>query len=309
MARSSSGRARRSRGHGAQYVLFRLLIAALSRLDWDGARRLGRSLGGFAFRVVRLRRSVTLANLQEAFPEKSEAERQRIALGAYRSFGITFLELLLMARRSRGEIGSRADIDHPEYFAQVRAEGRGAVLLSGHFGNWEITGAGVAALGHPVAAFVARQRNLRIDAEVRRAREAAGMRVLYTDEGLRAGLRALRQGDFLAFLFDQDAGRDGVFAPFFGRPASTPIGPFRFARLAGCPILLGLSHREPDGRYVLEVTPPLRLSEDLPAEEAERRLLQEANALLEAAVRRYPEQWFWMHRRWKSRPAADDDRR
>lgn len=278
------------------------MLLLLSRLSWDGARRLGRFLGVIAFDLVRIRRRETLENLAASFPELGKTARVRMARECYRGFGATFLEIFLLPRLRACDFSERIRFSDPESFARIRAEGTGAVLLTGHLGNWELGGAAAAALGHPTWVLVARQRNPRVDEYVRRAREDAGMRVLYVEEGLRAGLRVLRRGEFLVFLFDQDAGRDGVFAPFFGRPASTPLGPFRFARLARCPILMGLCRREADGRYFVELPPPLWVRTDLPPEAAEREALRAANSLLEDAVRRYPEQWFWMHRRWKTRP-------
>jgi len=304
VSRVSRGRSGARRGtHALEYALFWVLLAALASLSWDGARRLGHALGSFAFDLLRLRRRVVLENLAHAFPEMSPKERTSLARACYRAFGITFLELFLLPRTPPREVLQRVRFADPEVFARVRAEGRGAVLLSAHLGNWELLGSACAALGHPLTVLVARQRNRRVDERVRAAREAAGMRVLYTDGGLRPVLRALQCGEFVAFLFDQDAGRGGEFAPFLGRPASTPLGPFRFARLAGCPIVMGLSVRRPDGSYTADL-PVLCLSRELDAGEAERAALREANRLLEAAVRRYPEQWFWMHRRWKTRPVA-----
>jgi KDO2-lipid IV(A) lauroyltransferase len=288
--------------HLVEYAWFRVLLFLLSGLTWNGARRLGRILGGVAFDLLRFRRRVTLENLAAAFPEKGAAELVPLARECYRSFGVTFLELILLPRLGPEDLASRVRFSDPELYVRVRREERGAVLLTGHLGNWELMGAAAAALGHPLTALVARQKNRRVDAYVRRARETSGLKVLYVDQGLRAGLRVLRRGEFLVFLFDQDAGRDGVFVPFFGRPASTPLGAFRFARLAGSPIILGLGRRDERGVYRVELHGPIRLRDDLPPEEAELEALREANALLEDAARRYPAQWFWMHRRWKTRP-------
>ena len=136
-------------------------------------------------------------------------------------------------------------------------------------------------------------------------RESAGIRLLYTDRGLMPVMRALRGNGFVAFPIDQDAGRDGVFVEFLGRLASAPLGPVRFARRAGCPIIPGFCLRQPDGTYKLEMPGPVWVRTDLPPDEAEREALTRVTALLEEVVRRYPEQWFWMHRRWKTRPPGE----
>ncbi len=292
--------------HLAEYLLFRGLLLVLSRLSWTKAQALGRALGSLTWRILRIRRRVTLDNLEHAFPDLPPFGRREIARSCYRQFGSTFLELCQLPRVAPPGILARTRITHPEYFEEARAQGRGAILLTGHIGNWEVGGAAVAQLGHPTWVLVRPQNNRRVDAYVTRARESSGMRVLSTDRGLRPVMRLLAANEFLAILADQDAGRDGVFVPFFGRPASTPLGPVRFARLARCPIIFGYGLRQPDGSFLLEMPPPLRVREDLPPLEAEMEALRRSVSYLEEMVRRYPDQWFWMHRRWKTAPPEAD---
>jgi Kdo2-lipid IVA lauroyltransferase/acyltransferase len=290
--------------HAVEYALLRLLLLLLSRLSWSGTARLGSLLGRFTFSVLRLRRKVALENLAFSFPSWSEERRLQVARACYAHFGVTFLELCLLARITPEELRQRVKILNPSVFERAREEGRGAVCLTGHLGNWEMSGAALAAHGFPTWAVVRRQRNRLVDAYVTRAREAGGLRVLPMDRSLRGILRALRGNGFVAFLADQDAGRDGLFVPFLGRPASTPRGPARFARLSGAPIIPGFALRQADGTYALETPEPVRVRTDLPPEEAEAEAVRRTAALLEEVVCRVPEQWFWMHRRWKTRPEA-----
>lgn len=262
----------------------------------------GRGLGLFAFEVVRIRRAVTLDNLAHAFPEWSPRERLQVARDCYRHFGVTFLELCCFPGLTPSQIADRVRLENTRPFDLARAEGRGAVLLTGHVGNWELLGAAAAAAGYPFWVLVRRQSNPRVDAYVTQARESAGMRVLPADESLLPVWRALHRNEFVAFLSDQDAGRHGIFVPFFGRPASTPLGPIRFARRSGSPIVVGFALRRKDGRYRSEFFDPIHVRDDLPPEEAEREATERTVAQLEAVVRQYPEQWFWMHRRWKTKP-------
>ncbi len=291
--------------HLLQYVALRAVIEVLSVLPWSATRALGRGLGAFAARVLHLRWRVALENLSHAFPERSQAERERIARAAYGEIGTTFLELFRHLRP--GEAIRRVhNVDAPP-LEQLRAGGKGAVLVTGHFGNWELVGAALVDLGWPLTALVATQRNRRVDALVTRMRERAGLKILRTDEGLRPMLRVLLRNEFLCFLNDQDAGSEGRFVSFLGRPASTAVGPARFARLAGCAILCGHSIRRVDGTYDLKISEPIVLREDLPPEEAELEATTRMVAILDALVRTYPEQWFWMHRRWKTRPPGEKE--
>lgn len=295
----------------AEYLGFRFLLLSLNWLDWPAQRALGRWLGRFTGRVVRLRWRVTIENLRVAFPNLSSSEWARLARRSYEAFGITFLELLQLHRLKRGEASRRVHFDEPDEIGAALAEGRGVVVWTGHFGNWELVGAAVADRGRTISALVRTQRNARIDRFVTRARESAGYRVLRVESGLRPVLHALKRNEVVAFVGDQDAGRDGIFLPFLGREASWHVGPARFARLAGCPIVAGFAARQADGRYRMEALHLLRVRTDLPPEEAELEVTRQLAALLEEAIERYPEQWFWMHRRWKStrpeRSGAQDD--
>lgn len=217
------------------------------------------------------------------------------------------MELARLSRARPDEVLSRVEFEDPERFHDLRSRGRGVVLYTGHLGNWEVVGSAIAALGQPIWVVVATQRNRRVDTFVRRTRERAGMGVIRAEEGLRPILRALRRNEMVAFVADQDAGRDGEFVEFLGRPASTHLGPARFARLTGAPIQAGFAVRLSDGRYRCELPPAIEVRTDLSDARAEQLALGEMTALLEAAVRRYPEQWFWMHRRWKSRPRLETE--
>ena len=137
-----------------------------------------------------------------------------------------------------------------------------------------------------------------------RERERSGLTAIPADRGVRRVYESLRAGRWVALLADQDARRHGVFVPFLGRPASTALGPARIALATGAPILMGFVTREPDGRMVLEVEPPLAIP-DPGAPDAALRLTALHTARLEAQVRARPEMWFWLHRRWKTAPPAE----
>jgi Kdo2-lipid IVA lauroyltransferase/acyltransferase len=291
--------------HLLEYALFRVLLFPLERLSWNAAGQVGRGLGAIAFSLLRIRRRVVLDNLAHAFPAWSPARRLAVARECYRQFGITFLELLLLPRTRPEDLVARATLGDSAQFDSALQGGHGAIIVTGHLGNWEALGASLAARGYPLFGLVARQRNLRVEAQVRRMRESAGIRLLYTDRGLMPVMRTLRGNGFIAFPIDQDAGRDGIFVEFLGRLASAPLGPVRFARRAGCPIIPGFCVRRPDGRYLLEMPGTVWVRADLPPDEAEREALTRLTALLEEVVHRYPEQWFWMHRRWKTRPPGE----
>jgi KDO2-lipid IV(A) lauroyltransferase len=179
----------------------------------------------------------------------------------------------------------------------------GTIILCGHFGNFELIGAYCGTLA-PVDFVVKRLSNPGAEALITRARRAAGVGVIHTGATMRAAYESLRRGHVLAMVGDQDAGRRGIFVPFLGRMASTPSGPARLAVQAGVPILMAFPVRLADGRYRIEVEEPL-MPGDARDPDAVRRLTLQHVAVLEKWVRKYPHMWFWLHRRWKTRPPEE----
>jgi KDO2-lipid IV(A) lauroyltransferase len=149
---------------------------------------------------------------------------------------------------------------------------------------------------------VGEQRNRLVEALMDRVRRSRGLSILSAERDLRGLMGALRRREFVAIAGDQDAGRDGIFIDFLGRPASTAVGPVRLARRFGVPILMGFALRRQDGGMRLELQPPIVVPQDGDESEVVLKYTRSWSATLEEYVRRYPDQWFWMHRRWKTRP-------
>jgi len=187
---------------------------------------------------------------------------------------------------------------------QARAAGAGVVVVSGHFGNWELMGASIAILGYPASYVVTRQENELVERQMDNLRRSAGIEIIKRRDAAKGVLKALKQNRLVAILSDQDAHEAGAFVPFFGRPASTPRGAALFALRTGAALIFAESYRQGLGR--LRVVFDRIPMQDLPAERdaAVFELVRRFTARLEDAVRRHPQQWFWMHRRWKTRPPA-----
>lgn len=282
-------------------LLARGALAGSGAVSWERARAAGERLGD-AVRVLGIRRRVAEANLALAFPDWSEAERQRVLREHYRELGRVTAEYAHLDRLARAPAG--------EVFVDLRGldvleglRGRGVVLLSGHYSNFELLGARVGRM-HPVDFLVRPLSNPGAEALIARVRARAGVGCISTAEGTRGIYAALAAGRWVAILGDQDARRRGCFVPFLGQPASTAAGPARVALKSGAPIVMGFSVRRPDGRFDLEVHGPL-VPPEPGAPGAVERLTALHTALLEERVRARPELWFWLHRRWKTRPPRD----
>ncbi len=259
-------------------------------------------LGRFVFYAIRIRRQVTESNLRQAFPERNETEIRRLARSTYEHFGMMMLESLKLLSMSRDEVVGAIRILDFKALEQARAAGRGAVMITGHMGNWEYLGAWVSISGFPATFMFQEQANPYVSRLIRRYRERMGMDVVPRGMALRSYLRALKQGRFVAVVADQDAGRNGIFVDFMGRPASTPTGPARFALKTGAPIIFSISFRDRQGN-LCGTFEMLDIPYD-PAheEQAIRQIVEACTRKLENWIRKYPEQWFWMHRRWKTKP-------
>ena len=286
--------------HALEATLVRILMAGARALPWRASLNAGAALGE-ALGVVGVRRRVAAENLARAFPERSAAERAAILRANYRELGrvaVEYARLGELVRAPAGEVVARVGgLDHLE---RARAAGRGAILLSGHVGNVELMGA-MLGRHHPVDFVVRPLSNPAVEALLSRARAGAGVGQISAATGTRRVYQALRENRLVAMLGDQDARQHGVFVPFFGHPASTALGPARFALATGAPILMGFDLRGPDGRHELEIEPPLEAG-DPEAPGAAERLTALHVARLERWVRERPASWFWLHRRWKTAP-------
>ena len=282
-----------------------LLLITVRALPRPLLLALGRGLGHFTFSVLRIRRHVTMENLRQAFPEKSARDVQDLAARCYRHFGMMMLEypcLLYMSKQELLSLIELATNDGNSHLDTVVQEKTGAVIISPHFGNWEYLGAWLAVKGYPVSFIAQRQNNPYVNRLILRTRTRMGMHMIDRKSmGLRQILRALRERRFVFIMPDQDAGPDAVFVPFFGRSAATARGAAAFVVKTGVPIVMCALTRQAGGHYRL-ATEILRF--DLPGDWAEEKKITEITAryttALETHIRRQPEQWLWLHRRWKT---------
>jgi KDO2-lipid IV(A) lauroyltransferase len=291
-----------SRAHALEAFAVSGLSRLASTLPRNGALAIG-SAFGLAVGALGVRARVARENLARAFPETPAGEREAILAGHYRELGRVALEyprIPDLVRLPDGEVV--AGVDGIENFEAARGAGRGALMVSGHFGLFELMG-GWMAQRHPVSFLVKPLSNPRVERWIRSIRERAGAELINTGSGTRGVLRALQRNRWVCILADQDARREGVFVPFFGVPASTPRGPAAIALRTGVPIIMAFIERQADGRHRLEFQPPLALP---PAgdPDPERTLTAAHVRALEERIRRRPDQYFWLHKRWKTAPPA-----
>lgn len=293
--------------HRLEYAGFRLVGGLVSVLPESLAFGLGELLGWFTGVVLRIRRDVVDENLVRAFPDRPEAWRDRVAVASYRHLLRESVATLRHSRLPADRIRSMCRIENLDELRRDLDRGKGAIIVSAHLGNWEMGSASGAAYGVPIDAVMHRQRNRRFDRDLRETRGRLGMGIIIRDVAPRQVLRSLRANRVVALVADQNVSRSGIFVDFFGVPASTARGPAVFAIRTGAPLWYAFAVRTDgeDVRYRVELR---RLEVPLGegGEEDVRRITQALNHALEEGIRAYPEQYFWQHRRWKTRPPAGE---
>jgi KDO2-lipid IV(A) lauroyltransferase len=274
-------------------------------------RGLARQLAGMlAFAVYwahgRLRR-VGVRNLELALPELLNQKRKRILRGVYLHLGWQLVEFCRMPRYTAENTRGWLRTEGLEHYLAAEARGKGVLIVTGHLGAWELSSFYHSLMGHPMGMVIRRLDNRRLDDYVNGIRCLHGNRVLHKDDFARGLLTSMRQGKTVGILMDTNmTPPQGVFVRFFGRPACTASGLAHVALKTGAAVLPGFVLWEPAERqYVLHFGPELVFTRTGDAQADILAATQQCTEAIEAWIRRYPDQWLWIHRRWKTRPAGE----
>jgi Kdo2-lipid IVA lauroyltransferase/acyltransferase len=274
-------------------------------------RRLARCASGvlaiFVFLVLGRLRRVGEFNLEMAFPELSPREHRRILRGVYRHLGWQLVEFCRMPAYTAENTRDWIRTEGLEFYLAAEARGKGVLVLTGHLGAWELSSFYHSLMGHPMGMVIRRLDNRLLDDFVNGIRCLHGNRVLHKDDFARGLLTAMRAGEAVGILMDTNmTPPQGVFVPFFDRLACTASGLARVALKTGAAVLPGFMVWEPaERRYVLRFGPELTFAETADLETDVVTATAQCNQVLEAWIRRYPDQWLWIHRRWKTRPPGE----
>jgi KDO2-lipid IV(A) lauroyltransferase len=262
---------------------------------------LGEALGSAAW-VLRLRRRVALEGLRRAFPERTEEERRATGRAAYRQLGRSLAEIALSRGIRDADLEELVRFEGWDRYESARAGGRGVVVAVAHFGNWELLARACARRGVPLTAITRALRG-RLNERLLAARREGGLRELPDRGSSGAALRLLRRGETLAVVIDQNMRPSrGVFVDFFGEPACTTPAAAVLALRTGAPLLAAFPVRGPDGTHRVWLEGPFAPPPGTRGRSAVKALTQEVTRAVERAVRAHPDHWFWVHRRWKTRP-------
>jgi Kdo2-lipid IVA lauroyltransferase/acyltransferase len=287
-------------------VLYRLLLIVTAigrRIPLRTGRFFGRMLGRLAWHVARRERRKALANIGIAFPEWPDAKRNETIRAMFRHMGMSLFEIAWLPnlKEERGVTTTMFE-GAEEVMAQIDA-GRGVIIFTAHCGNWEWLACGTGLFGRPTSVLQRERDQPELNRYITELRANAGVHSI--DRGsassARDMMRIIKHGGILAFLVDQNLRTESVKVPFFGRLAPTPIGPAKLAIRTEALVSVTFTERLPDGRHLIRYLPPIQCKRgDDPV-----ALVAHATTLIEEQIRRVPEQWVWMHDRWKERPQWD----
>jgi Kdo2-lipid IVA lauroyltransferase/acyltransferase len=271
------------------------------------ARSIGAFIGRLALFLTPRLASVGDLNLRLAFPAKSAAERQQILRRLYRNLGWLLAEFCQMPRYTPETTRSFIRYDGLEHYLAARAEGRGVLILTGHLGAWELSSFYHSLMGYPMSIVIRRLDNPLVDSLVNHIRCLHGNQVLHKDDFARGLLASMRRGETVGILMDTNmTPPQGSFVDFFGQSACTGTGLARIAMKTGARVLPGfLLWEEATKQYVLRFGAPLSVATggDVEADAIANTAL--FTKVIEDYVRQYPDQWLWVHRRWKTRPQGE----
>jgi Kdo2-lipid IVA lauroyltransferase/acyltransferase len=290
-----------------EYWLVRAVAGGIGALPRGVARMLAGALAWGAYHALSRLRRVGERNLELALPELSRVERRRILHGVYRHLGWQLVEFCRMRRYTPENTRGWIRTDGLERYLAAQARGKGVLVLTGHLGAWELSSFYHSLMGHPMGMVIRRLDNRLLDDYVNSIRCLHGNQVLHKDDFARGLLTAMRAGEAVGILMDTNmTPPQGEFAPFFGIQACTASGLARVALRTDAAVLPGFMVWEPaEARYVLHFGDELVFAQTEDAEADVLAATAQCNQVLEAWIRRYPDQWLWIHRRWKTRPAGE----
>ena len=290
-----------------EYSVARAIFASLNAMPLDWAMKTGQGLGRIAYSVVGHLRRTGDRNLKLAFPEKTDAERQRLLKGTFvglgRQLGL-FSKFATDSRESLLEITRWEGLEHLE---AAKATNRPIIMFTGHVGAWELSSFGLSLRQSPISFLVRRLDNPKVEEMVDRIRTRFGNQSVDKRNAARPMLNILKSGGMLGLLVDLNTlDEEAIFVDFFGVPASTT---FMLAKLAlrteATVIPIFVPWDETSRKFLVHILPPVPVERGGDEEEDIRRLTAKLTKVVEEYIRRYPDQWLWIHKRWKTRPKGE----
>jgi KDO2-lipid IV(A) lauroyltransferase len=290
-----------------EYLIARSLLASFALLPLRLALFTGSILGGLGYYFSGRLRRTGQRNLELAFPELDVRRRKDLLRGCFQNLGRLLGVFSHFGKESPNALQAMIECEGLEHLSAAEQSGRGVILFTGHVGAWELSSFGLSLVGHPLSFLVRRIDNPKIEALVERSRTRRGNRTIDKRSAAREMLQLMQAGGTLGILVDLNTlDREGIFVNFFGVPASTTFVLAKLALRTGALVLPVFAPWDKQrGRFLLKIEQPLSYEASGDESEDVRRLTQLFTSVVEKYVQLYPDQWLWIHRRWKTRPPGE----
>jgi len=279
-----------------EYILFRLAVGCLKALPYSSSKAFLLWLFDVAGYRIGIRRKVAEQQLMAVFPDLSESEKQKIVRNVYRNMALNVLDIYLTEDKA---LYANSSFENKEFVEEALERKKGVLLITGHFGNWEAPCRVLPMAGYGLAMITKKQRNTLFDAYTNAIRERQGGTNIDMKNALKGVLEHTGHNDLIGILIDQDAGKRGVLADFLGRPASNWKGTAKIALRFQIPIVPGFVIRNTDDSLTFRFEMMIDPAGLKDTEENIMTIIAKMNQSLEDKIKQYPEQWFWVHKRWK----------
>ena len=292
-----------------EYAAARSLLTGLGWLPRPLAVSIGRGVGHIGYALGGRLRRTGLRNLELAFPEMSELERENILRGCFKSLGRLLGEFSKFPRATPESLRRIVECEGLENLQAAQARGRGVILFTGHLGAWELSSFALSAFGYPMSFLVRRIDNPLVERFIEKTRTRFGNRSIDKRAAMRPMFKTLRAGGTLGILVDLNTQpHEGIFVDYFGIPASTTSGVAALALRTGADVLpVFVPWDDKRQRFVLRIDPPLTITRTGKEKADIEQLTSLFTSIVERYVRRFPDQWLWIHKRWNTRPESSPD--
>ena len=296
-----------------QFVMVFGWVCRLLPKKW--AMSLGTGIGKLLYHTLKKRKQIALNNLQIAFGNDMEIEEQQVmeeekrrelCKASFINLSKTIIEFMRFTKFNPDNIWHEVSVEGKEHLDAALEKGKGVIVVLTHFGNWEMLSLVWGVLiPNRATAIAFPLKNEKLNAYICRNREFLSLKLIPRKNAIRATLRALKNNEAVGFFADQNAGDQGMFIEFFGKPASTSRAPVTIALKTDTPVLFTLDIRQPNDKHHIYISPPLYLD---PSDDTETDVIEYTTLIvkeLEKYINKYPEQWLWLHNRWKTQPKHD----
>ncbi len=288
-----------------QFVMIFGWVCRLLPKKW--AMSLGTGIGKLLYRTLKKRKQIALNNLQIAFGNDMDEDRRRdMCKASFINLSKTIIEFMRFTKLNPDNIWEEVSVEGREHLDAAFEKGKGVIVVLTHFGNWELLSLVWGVLiPNRATAIAFPLKNEKLNAYICRNRERLSLKLIPRKNAIRATLRALKNNEAVGFFADQNAGEQGIFIEFFGKPASTSRAPVTIALKTDTPILFTLDIRQPNDQHHVYISPPIYLDS---SGDTETDVIEYTTFLvkeLEKYIQKYPDQWLWLHNRWKTQPKQD----